>query len=73
MLCPQGLLPVTVSRAATAQVELCDVLDDGPSASLGSLPASYSCDKDLGTHKAPRTDNSDPYNVALTAKFSSIS
>jgi predicted aspartyl protease len=57
---------VTVSRAATAQMELCDVSDDGLSALLGSLPASYSCDRDLGTHKAPRIDNSDPYNVALS-------
>jgi predicted aspartyl protease len=57
---------VTVSRVATTQMELCDVLDDGLSALLGSLPASYSCDGDLGTHKAPRIDNSDPYNVALT-------
>ena len=40
--------------------------DDGLSALLGSLPASYSCDRDLGTHKAPRIDNSDPYNIALT-------
>jgi predicted aspartyl protease len=57
---------VTVSRASAAQVELCDVSDEGLSALLGSLPASYSCDRDLGTHKAPRIDNSDPYNVALT-------
>jgi predicted aspartyl protease len=55
-----------VSRASAAQVELCDVSDEGLSALLGSLPASYSCDRDLGTHKAPRIDNSDPYNVALT-------
>jgi hypothetical protein len=47
-------------------MELCDVLDDGLSALLGSSFASYSCDRDLGTHKAPRIDNSDPYNVALT-------
>jgi predicted aspartyl protease len=58
--------PVTVSRAATTQMELCDVSDDGLSALLGSLPASYSCDRDSGTHKAPQIDNSDPYNVALT-------
>jgi predicted aspartyl protease len=57
---------VTVNRASAAQVELCDVSDEGLSALLGSLPASYSCDRDLGTHKAPRIDNSDPYNVALT-------
>jgi predicted aspartyl protease len=57
---------VPVSRASTAQLELCDVSDDGPSALLGSLPASYTCDRDLGTHKAPRIDNSDPYNIALT-------
>jgi predicted aspartyl protease len=57
---------VTVSRAATARMELCDVSNDGLSALLGSIPASYSCDKDLGTHKAPRIDNSDSYNVALS-------
>jgi predicted aspartyl protease len=57
---------VTVSRASVAHVELCDVSDEGLSALLGSLPANYSCDRDLGTHKAPRIDNSDPYNVALT-------
>jgi hypothetical protein len=57
---------VTVSRASAAQVELCDVSDDGLSALLGRLPASYSCDRDLGVHKAPRIDNSDPYNIALT-------
>jgi predicted aspartyl protease len=57
---------VPVSRASTAQLELCDVSDVGLSALLGSLPASYTCDKDLGTHKAPRIDNSDPYNIALT-------
>ena len=57
---------VTVSRASAAQLELCDVSDDGLSALLGSLPASYSCDRDLGTHKAPRIDNSNPYNIALT-------
>jgi hypothetical protein len=42
------------------------VSDDGLSALLGRLPASYSCDRDLGVHKAPRIDNSDPYNIALT-------
>jgi hypothetical protein len=57
---------VTVSRAATARMELCDVSNHGLSALLGSLPASYSCASDLGTHKAPRIDNSDPYNVALS-------
>jgi predicted aspartyl protease len=57
---------VTVSRASTARVELCDVSNDGLSALLGRLPASYSCDRDLETHKAPRTDNSDPYKVALS-------
>jgi hypothetical protein len=57
---------ITVSRASAAQMELCDVSDEGLNALLGSLPASYSCDRDLGTHKAPRIDNSDPYNVALT-------
>jgi hypothetical protein len=57
---------VPVSRASTAQLILCDVLDIGPSALLGSIPASYTCDRDLGTHKAPRIDNSDPYNIALT-------
>lgn len=57
---------VTVSRASTARVELCDVSNDGLSALLGRLPASYSCDRDLGTHKAPRIDNSDPYKVALS-------
>jgi predicted aspartyl protease len=57
---------VTVSRASTARVELCDVSNDGLSALLGGLPASYSCDRDLGTHKAPRIDNSDPYKVALS-------
>jgi hypothetical protein len=57
---------VTVSRAVTARMELCDVSDDGLSALLGSLPANYSCDRDLGTHKAPRIDNSEPYNVALS-------
>jgi hypothetical protein len=57
---------VTVSRASTARVELCDVSNDGLSALLGRLPASYSCDRDLGTHKAPRIDNSNPYKVALS-------
>jgi predicted aspartyl protease len=57
---------VPVSRASTAQLELCDVSDVGLSALPGSLPASYTCDRDLGTHKAPRIDNSDPYNIALT-------
>jgi predicted aspartyl protease len=57
---------ITVSRASAAQVELCDASDEGPSALLGSLPARHSCDRDLGTHKAPRIDNSDPYNFALT-------
>jgi predicted aspartyl protease len=47
-------------------MELCDVSDVGLSALLGSLPASYTCDRDLGTHKTPRIDNSDPYNIALT-------
>jgi hypothetical protein len=42
------------------------VSNDGLSALLGRLPASYSCDRDLGTHKAPRIDNSDPYKVALS-------
>jgi hypothetical protein len=56
----------TASRASTAQLELCDVSDVGLSALLGSLPASYTCDRDLGMHKAPRIDNSDPYNIALT-------
>jgi hypothetical protein len=37
---------VTVSRASTARMELCDVLNDGLSALLGRLPASYSCDRD---------------------------
>ena len=60
---------VTVSRASTARVELCDVSNDGLSALLGSLPASYSCDRDLGTHKAPRIDNSDPYKVALYGQW----
>jgi predicted aspartyl protease len=57
---------VTVSRASTARVELCDVSDDGLSALLGRLPASCSCDRNLGTHKASRIDNSNPYKVALT-------
>jgi predicted aspartyl protease len=57
---------VTVSRASTTRVELCDVSDDGLRALLGRLPASYSCDRNLGTHKAPRIDNSNPYKVALT-------
>jgi predicted aspartyl protease len=57
---------VTVSRASATQVVLCDVSEEGLGALLGSLPASYSCDRYLGTHKAPRVDNSDPYNVALT-------
>jgi hypothetical protein len=38
---------VTVSRASTARVELCDVSGDGLSALQGRLPASYSCDRDL--------------------------
>jgi hypothetical protein len=42
------------------------VSDVGLSALLGSLPASYTCNRDLETHKAPRIDNSDPYNIALT-------
>jgi hypothetical protein len=57
---------VTVSRASTARVELCDASNDILSALLGRLPASYSRDRDLGTHKAPRIDNSDPYKVALS-------
>jgi predicted aspartyl protease len=57
---------VTVSRASAARIELCDVLDDGLSALLGRLHASYSCDRNLETHKAPRIDNSNPYKVALT-------
>jgi hypothetical protein len=57
---------VTVSRASAAWAELCDVSSDGLSALLGRLPASYSCDRDLGTHKAPRIDNSNPYKVALS-------
>jgi predicted aspartyl protease len=57
---------VTVSRASAARVKLCDVSGDGLSALQGRLPASYSCDRDLGTHKAPRIDNSDPYKVALS-------
>jgi hypothetical protein len=63
---------VTVSRASRARVELCDVSNDGLSALLGRLPASYSCDRNLRTHKAPRIDNSDPYKVALRsmAEFS---
>jgi hypothetical protein len=57
---------VTVSRALAARVELSDVSNDCLSALLGRLPASYSCDRDLGTHKAPRIDKSDPYKVALS-------
>jgi predicted aspartyl protease len=57
---------VMVSRASTARVELCDVSNDGLSALLGRLPAGYSCDRNLETHKAPRIDNSNPYKVALT-------
>jgi predicted aspartyl protease len=57
---------VTMSRASTARVELCDVSGDGLHALLGRLPASYFCDGDLGTHKAPRIDNSDLYKVALS-------
>jgi hypothetical protein len=57
---------ITVSRASAAQVELCDVSNECLSALLGILPAIYSRDRDLGTYKAPRIDNSDPYNVALT-------
>jgi hypothetical protein len=57
---------VTVSRASAARAELCDVSNDGLSALLGRLPASYSCDRDLRTHKAPRIDNSNPYKVALS-------
>jgi predicted aspartyl protease len=57
---------IPVSRASTAQLELCDVSNVGLSALLGSLPASYTCNRDLGTHKAPHIDNSNPYNIALT-------
>jgi hypothetical protein len=57
---------IPVSRASTAQLELCDVSDVGLSALLGRLPASYTCDRDLGTHKALRIDNSNLYNIALT-------
>jgi predicted aspartyl protease len=57
---------VTVSRASATRVELCDVSNDGLSALLGRLPASYSCDRVLGTHKAPRIDNNDPYKIALS-------
>jgi hypothetical protein len=65
---------VTVSRASTARVELWDVSNDGLSALLGRLPASYFCDRDLGTHKAPRIDNSDPTRLLFwsTAGFSII-
>jgi predicted aspartyl protease len=57
---------VTVSRASAARAKLCDVSSDGLSALLGRLPATDSCDRDLGTHKAPRFDNSNPYKVALS-------
>jgi predicted aspartyl protease len=57
---------VTVSRASAARAELCNVSIDGLSALLGGLPANYSCDRDVGTHKAPRIDNSNPYKVALS-------
>jgi hypothetical protein len=57
---------VSVSRASTARLELCNVSNVGLSALLGSLPAIYTCDRDLGTHKAPRIDNSNPYNIAVT-------
>jgi hypothetical protein len=56
---------IPVSRASTAQLELCDVSDVGLSALLGSLPVNYTRDRDLGTHKAPRIDNSVPYSIAL--------
>jgi hypothetical protein len=41
------------------------VSSDGLYASLGSLPASYSCQRNSKTHKAPRIDNSNPYRVAI--------
>jgi hypothetical protein len=55
-----------VSRASAPCAELCDVSSDGLSALLGRLPASYFCDRDSGTHKAPPIDNSNPYKVALS-------
>lgn len=52
--------------ATQATVELCDVSDQGLSALLSTLPSSFSSDRNLGMHRAPRIDNSDPYKVALT-------
>ena len=40
--------------------------EEGLSALLSTLPSSFSSDRNLGTHRAPRIDNSDPYKVALT-------
>jgi hypothetical protein len=57
---------VTVSRASAARAKLCNVSSNGLSALLGRPPASYSCDRDLGTHKAPRIDNTNPYKVTLS-------
>ena len=55
-----------VDREANDVLELCDVSDTGLNALLGTLPASYASDRNLGVHKAPRIDNSDPYKAALT-------
>jgi hypothetical protein len=42
----------------SAAVELCDVSEPSLAALLGSLPASYTSDRNVGVHKAPRIDNS---------------
>ena len=52
--------------ATQATVELCNVSDECLSALLSTLPSSFSSNRNLGTHRAPRIDNSDPYKVALT-------
>ncbi|GAQ93363.1 hypothetical protein KFL_014710010 [Klebsormidium nitens] len=60
---PQNALQVA---GVPTEVELCDVSSSGLSALLGSLPASFTADRDLEVHKAPRLDNSNPRRLACT-------
>jgi hypothetical protein len=49
----------------SAAVELCDVSEPGLASLLGSLPASYTSDRNVGVHKAPRIDNSNVHAPAV--------
>jgi hypothetical protein len=49
----------------SAAVELCDVSKPGLAALLGSLPATYTNDRNVGVHKAPRIDNSNVHAPAV--------